>query len=242
MTEYPISRRYADARVTRIYGGTTEIMKSVVVEVPRSVTDAVAFVLASASPARLGDAARRRARPGGDRQRRRRVEHRPPNSPRELVAGARRREGWPRSPLASTATGARARLRLDARVRRRGAAASPESAEAAVERWRAMRGRSGVLHTGHCPARADRTARSHGRRRRCTSPTSPTPRSSATSRTGEPPQVAGAFTIDGLGGWFVERHRRRPPQRRRGVAAGRALHCCPSAGYELDRPRLPGVA
>ena len=30
MSEYPISRRYADARVTRIYGGTTEIMKSVV--------------------------------------------------------------------------------------------------------------------------------------------------------------------------------------------------------------------
>jgi alkylation response protein AidB-like acyl-CoA dehydrogenase len=30
MTEYPISRRYADARVTRIYGGTSEIMKSVV--------------------------------------------------------------------------------------------------------------------------------------------------------------------------------------------------------------------
>jgi alkylation response protein AidB-like acyl-CoA dehydrogenase len=30
MTEYPVSRRYADARVTRIYGGTTEIMKSVV--------------------------------------------------------------------------------------------------------------------------------------------------------------------------------------------------------------------
>jgi alkylation response protein AidB-like acyl-CoA dehydrogenase len=30
MTEYRISRRYADARITRIYGGTTEIMKSVV--------------------------------------------------------------------------------------------------------------------------------------------------------------------------------------------------------------------
>jgi alkylation response protein AidB-like acyl-CoA dehydrogenase len=30
MTEYPIARRYADARVTRIYGGATEIMKSVV--------------------------------------------------------------------------------------------------------------------------------------------------------------------------------------------------------------------
>jgi alkylation response protein AidB-like acyl-CoA dehydrogenase len=30
MTEYAVTRRYADARVTRIYGGTTEIMKSVV--------------------------------------------------------------------------------------------------------------------------------------------------------------------------------------------------------------------
>jgi len=30
MTEYPVSRRYADARVTRIYGGTTEIMKGVI--------------------------------------------------------------------------------------------------------------------------------------------------------------------------------------------------------------------
>ncbi len=30
MTQYPVSRRYADARVTRIYGGTSEIMKSVI--------------------------------------------------------------------------------------------------------------------------------------------------------------------------------------------------------------------
>jgi long-chain-acyl-CoA dehydrogenase len=30
MTEYPVSRAYADARVTRIYGGTTEIMKGVI--------------------------------------------------------------------------------------------------------------------------------------------------------------------------------------------------------------------
>jgi alkylation response protein AidB-like acyl-CoA dehydrogenase len=30
MTEYPVARGYADARVTRIYGGTTEIMKGVV--------------------------------------------------------------------------------------------------------------------------------------------------------------------------------------------------------------------
>jgi alkylation response protein AidB-like acyl-CoA dehydrogenase len=30
MLEYPITRRYADARVTRIYGGTSEVMKSVI--------------------------------------------------------------------------------------------------------------------------------------------------------------------------------------------------------------------
>jgi alkylation response protein AidB-like acyl-CoA dehydrogenase len=30
MTEYPVARAYADARVTRIYGGTTEIMKEIV--------------------------------------------------------------------------------------------------------------------------------------------------------------------------------------------------------------------
>ncbi len=30
MTEYPIARAYTDARITRIYGGTTEIMKEVI--------------------------------------------------------------------------------------------------------------------------------------------------------------------------------------------------------------------
>ncbi len=30
MLEYPIARAYADARVTRIYGGTNEIMKEIV--------------------------------------------------------------------------------------------------------------------------------------------------------------------------------------------------------------------
>jgi len=30
MNEYPVARAYADSRVTRIYGGTTEIMKEVV--------------------------------------------------------------------------------------------------------------------------------------------------------------------------------------------------------------------
>jgi alkylation response protein AidB-like acyl-CoA dehydrogenase len=30
MQEYPIARAYLDARVTRIYGGTTEIMKEII--------------------------------------------------------------------------------------------------------------------------------------------------------------------------------------------------------------------
>lgn len=30
ITEYPISRLYTDARVTRIYGGTSEVLKSLV--------------------------------------------------------------------------------------------------------------------------------------------------------------------------------------------------------------------
>jgi alkylation response protein AidB-like acyl-CoA dehydrogenase len=30
MNEYPIARAFTDARITRIYGGTTEIMKEVI--------------------------------------------------------------------------------------------------------------------------------------------------------------------------------------------------------------------
>ena len=30
MTEYPIARAYADARVTSIYGGTNEVMKTII--------------------------------------------------------------------------------------------------------------------------------------------------------------------------------------------------------------------
>jgi alkylation response protein AidB-like acyl-CoA dehydrogenase len=30
MSEYPIARAYVDARITRIYGGATEIMKQII--------------------------------------------------------------------------------------------------------------------------------------------------------------------------------------------------------------------
>ena len=80
----------------------------------------------------------------------------------------------------------------------------PVDAADTVRRWRRMRGRSGVLHTGHVLVDLD---------------TGQTPtRSVATTvhfadvadeeieayvGTGEPQQVAGAFTLDGLGGAFV---------------------------------------
>ena len=81
----------------------------------------------------------------------------------------------------------------------------PADAAAAVARWRSMRGRSGVLHTGH--ALIDT-----GTGRLVEGVASTTVRFGSPSdaeieayvASGEPLYVAGAFTIDGLGGWFVE--------------------------------------
>ena len=82
----------------------------------------------------------------------------------------------------------------------------PASAGEAVRRWRSMRGRCGVLHTGHCVV--DTTS---GRAESATESTSvqfadvSDAEIEAYVGTGEPLQVAGAFTIDGLGGAFVRR-------------------------------------
>jgi septum formation protein len=74
----------------------------------------------------------------------------------------------------------------------------------AVRRWRAMRGRSGVLHTGHClvdPAGGVEVARSVATTVHFVEVTDE--EIAAYVATGEPLQVAGAFTLDGLGGAFV---------------------------------------
>ena len=84
----------------------------------------------------------------------------------------------------------------------------PGTAASATERWRRMRGRSGVLHTGH-----------HVIRLAGAEPNVAAAVGSTTVHfadlsddevdayvvTGEPLQVAGAFTVDGLGGPFVSR-------------------------------------
>lgn len=81
----------------------------------------------------------------------------------------------------------------------------PSSADEAVTRWQLMRGRSGVLHTGHHVILRDRgvhQATATGSTLvRFAEPTDQEIR--AYVATGEPLTVAGAFTLDGLGGAFV---------------------------------------
>jgi len=81
----------------------------------------------------------------------------------------------------------------------------PADAAEAVERWRRMRGRSGVLHTGHWLV----DDREGGATLGATASTTvhfaklSDEEIDAYVATGEPLVVAGAFTIDGLGGAFV---------------------------------------
>jgi septum formation protein len=86
----------------------------------------------------------------------------------------------------------------------------PGSPDVARERWRRMRGRSGVLHTGHwlLDLRPVDAGGSGGTLGAVSSTTVHFARLSddeidAYVASGEPLAVAGAFTIDGLGGAYV---------------------------------------
>jgi septum formation protein len=82
----------------------------------------------------------------------------------------------------------------------------PGDAEEAVVRWRRMRGRSGVLHTGHwlIDERADGGATLGATASTTVHFAEVSDREiDAYVATGEPLTVAGAFTIDGLGGAFI---------------------------------------
>ncbi|HEX4063652.1 MAG TPA: nucleoside triphosphate pyrophosphatase [Streptosporangiaceae bacterium] len=81
----------------------------------------------------------------------------------------------------------------------------PATADEAVRRWRTLSGREGKLLTGHCliaPGRARRVRAVASTTVRFGTPTDA--ELSAYIASGEPARVAGAFTIDGLGGPFVE--------------------------------------
>ncbi|MDT4918673.1 MAG: nucleoside triphosphate pyrophosphatase [Pseudonocardiales bacterium] len=91
-------------------------------------------------------------------------------------------------------------LELDGR-----ALGKPGTVEAAAQRWRGLRGNTGTLHTGHClidtsaSAQVSRAVATEVRFADISDD-----EIDAYCSTGEPVAVAGAFTVDGLGGWFVE--------------------------------------
>jgi len=83
----------------------------------------------------------------------------------------------------------------------------PGTAEQARAQWHSMSGRSGELFTGHCVLRMVA-----GRTRSVTRAAVTTVRFGVPTEaeleayiaSGEPLGVAGGFTVDGLGGWFVD--------------------------------------
>jgi nucleoside triphosphate pyrophosphatase len=87
----------------------------------------------------------------------------------------------------------------------------PRDAAEATDRWRRMRGRAGTLHTGHW-LRDERRADEGGTGATLGATASTTVHFAmladdeigAYVATGEPLRVAGGFTVDGLGGAFVE--------------------------------------
>jgi septum formation protein len=85
----------------------------------------------------------------------------------------------------------------------------PHTPEVAQARWQAMAGHYADLVTGHCVLRY-RSGTVTAEAVDCSATTvhfgKPDPAElDAYIATGEPLQVAGAFTLDGLGGWFVDR-------------------------------------
>ncbi|SFR95562.1 septum formation protein [Microbacterium sp. cf046] len=86
----------------------------------------------------------------------------------------------------------------------------PHTAEVATRRWRAMRGRTGVLHSGHSvirvtPGAADREAHAVAAASVSFAADVTDAEIEAYVASGEPLKVAGAFTIDSLGGPFIDR-------------------------------------
>lgn len=85
----------------------------------------------------------------------------------------------------------------------------PASADAARSQWQSMRGRFGQLYTGHCLLRLlDGNISQRASESAFTTVHFATPTAAdldAYIGSGEPLAVAGGFTLDGLGGWFVDR-------------------------------------
>ena len=80
----------------------------------------------------------------------------------------------------------------------------PHTEEATIERWHQQAGRTAELLTGHCLLFGDR------RHVETSTTTVHFAHASeadiaAYARSGEPLQCAGAFTLEAMGGWFIDR-------------------------------------
>jgi septum formation protein len=88
-------------------------------------------------------------------------------------------------------------------------AGKPASAQAARGQWESMADRSGELYTGHCLLRLlDGSISQTASESSVTTVHFGKPTAAeldAYIDSGEPLAVAGGFTLDGLGGWFVDR-------------------------------------
>jgi len=80
----------------------------------------------------------------------------------------------------------------------------PRDAADVLQRWQRMRGKTGVLHTGHCVIDTQRDVWvSRGAATQVRFAQVSDEEINAYIATGEPMHVAGAFTLDGRGGAFV---------------------------------------
>jgi septum formation protein len=95
-------------------------------------------------------------------------------------------------------------LHLDGRLR-----GKPQSVAEARQQWQSMAGRAGRLYTGHCVIRLldnEITGRADETSITTVHFGEPSPEDlEAYLASGESLRVAGGFTLDGLGGWFVDR-------------------------------------
>lgn len=110
------------------------------------------------------------------------------------------------SAVAATITGPALIIGCDSVFEQDGTAyGKPLESAVAIQRWKQMRGKSGTLHTGHCVIDT-----ASGRRITATASTDvgfadiSDEEIASYVHTGEPLHVAGAFTIDSLGGPYVE--------------------------------------